>query len=236
VPGTFDFRTGPLARDKQIFEIIGVVADLSEDLIASKKHPAIYFPLHAADYAQPSLRGVTLIVRTRPGVDAIGAVLKEIASIDASVAPFNARSMNEQIAQFMYPLRSAAWTWNLIGAFGLILASVGIAGVTAYAVAQRGREIGIRMALGAQKWNVLALVMTEGALLVAAGTLIGMALTWAGIRAMSAFFFTVASVQSFDPALLLGAPALLATLALLACYLPARRSTTIEPVIALREE
>ena len=92
------------------------------------------------------------------------------------------------------------------------------------------------MALGAQKRNVLALVMQEGALLVIAGTLIGMALTWAGIRAMSAFFFTVASVQSFDPALLLGAPLLLATLALLACYLPARRSTTIDAVIALREE
>ena len=116
-----------------------------------------------------------------PGVDVIGAVQREISAMDANLTPFNARSMTEQIAQFMYSLRSAAWTWNLIGAFGLILASVGLAGVTAYSVAQRGHEIGIRMALGAQRSDVLGLVMKEGAVLVTAGTLIGMALTWAGI-------------------------------------------------------
>ena len=73
---------------------------------------------------------------------------REIAATGlANLTPFNARSMTEQIAQFMSSLRSAAWTWNLVGAFGLILASVGLAGVTAYSVAQRGHEIGIRMAL-----------------------------------------------------------------------------------------
>jgi putative ABC transport system permease protein len=144
--------------------------------------------------------------------------------------------MTEQIAQFMYSLRTAAWTWNLIGAFGLILAAVGLAGVTAYSVRQREHEIGIRVALGAQKRDVIGLVMKEGAVLVIAGTAIGMALTWAGIRAMSGFFFSVASVQGFDPALLGGAPLLLASLALLACYLPARRSLRIDPAVALRAE
>jgi ABC-type antimicrobial peptide transport system permease subunit len=196
---------------------VGVAKDVSEDFIASKKHPAIYFPLQQADYAQPSLRGVTLMVRGLPGVDAIGAVQREISAMDANLTPFNARSMTEQIAQFMTSLRSAAWTWNLIGAFGLILASVGLAGVTAYSVAQRRHEIGIRMALGAQKRDVLGLVMKEGAALITTGTLIGMALTWAGVRLMSGFFFSVASVQGFDPALLIGAPLLLASLALLAC-------------------
>jgi putative ABC transport system permease protein len=123
-----------------------------------------------------------------------------------------------------------------MGAFGLILAAVGLAGVTAYSVAQRGHEIGIRMALGAQKSDVLGLVMKEGAVLVTAGTLIGMALTWAGLRLMSRFFFSVASVQAFDPALLVGAPLLLASLALLACYVPARKSMRIDPAIALRQE
>ena len=101
---------------------------------------------------------------------------------------------------------------------------------------QRGHEIGIRMALGAQKSDVLGLVMKEGVVLVTAGTLIGMALTWAGIRLMSGFFFTVASVRTFDPALLVGAPLLLATLALGACYVPARKSMRIDPVVALRQE
>jgi len=236
VPGTFDFRPGAAGSGGRVFEVVGVAKDVSEDFIASKKHPAIYFPLHAADYAQPSLRGVTLMVRGMPGVDTIGAVEREISATDANVTPFNARSMAEQIAQYMSSLRSAAWTWNLIGAFGLILAAVGLAGVTAYAVAQRGHEIGIRMALGAQKSDVLGLVMKEGVVLVTAGTLIGMALTWAGIRLMSGFFFTVASVRTFDPALLVGAPLLLAALALGACYLPARKSTRIDPVVALRQE
>jgi putative ABC transport system permease protein len=92
------------------------------------------------------------------------------------------------------------------------------------------------MALGAQKSDVLGLVMKEGAVLVTAGTLIGMALTWAGLRLMSRFFFSVASVQAFDPALLVGAPLLLASLALLACYVPARKSMRIDPAIALRQE
>ena len=200
LPGTFDFRPGVLGKGRQVFEVVGVAKDVAEDFVASKKHPAIYFPLHPADYAQPSLRGVTLMVRGMPGVDIIAAVQREISAADANVTPFNARSMTEQIAEFMSSLRSAAWTWNLMGAFGLILAAVGLAGVTAYSVAQRGHEIGIRMALGAQKSDVLGLVMKEGAVLVMAGTLIGMALTWAGLRLMSGFFFSVASVQAFDPA------------------------------------
>jgi predicted permease len=235
VPGTFDFRPGVLGKGRQVFEVVGVAEDVSEDFIASKKHPAIYFPLHPEDYAQPSVRGVTLMVRGMPGVDVIGAVQREIAATGANLTPFNARSMTEQIAQFISSLRSAAWTWNLVGAFGLILASVGLAGVTAYSVAQRDHEVGIRMALGAQTRNVLALVMKEGAVLVIAGTAIGMALTWAGLRLMSGFFFSVASVQAFDPALLVGAPLLLASLAMVACYLPARKSMRIDPATTLRQ-
>jgi len=120
--------------------------------------------------------------------------------------------------------------------FGLILAAVGLVGVTAYSVTQRGHEIGIRLALGAQKRDVLGLVMKEGATLVVVGTSIGLAFAWAGIRAMSGMFFSVASVQGADPVLLVGAPLLLAGLALVACYVPARTSTRIDPVVALRQE
>ncbi|MGA7416285.1 MAG: ABC transporter permease [Bryobacteraceae bacterium] len=236
VPGTFDFRPGVLGKRRQVFEVVGVAGDVSEDFVASKKHAAIYFPLHAIDYAQPSLRGVTLMVRGKPGADVLGAVQREISATDPNITPFSARSMTEQIAQFMYSLRSAAWTWNLVGAFGLILASVGLAGVTAYSVRQRGHEIGIRMALGAQETDVLGLVMKEGTFIVAVGTVIGMALTWAGVRLMSGLFFSVASVKAFDPVLLVGAPLLLGSVALLACYVPARRSMQIDPAVALRGE
>jgi MacB-like periplasmic core domain/FtsX-like permease family len=236
IAGAFDFRQGALARASREFEVIGVAADVSEDLIASRKHPAIYLPLRAADYAQPSPNGVTLMLRSKPGVDAIAAAERELAAIDPSVTPFHARSMAEQIAEFMESLRSAAWTWNLLGAFGLILAASGLAGVTAYAVTRRGREIGIRVALGAQRRNVLSLVMREGIAVVAVGTLAGMMLTWVGIKAMSAFFFSVASVKSFEPAVLIGAPFLLAGLALTACYAAARKALAIDPAVALRRE
>jgi predicted permease len=236
MPGTVDFRAKVIGGDRQVYQIVGVVHDVTEDLVVNKKHPAIYFPLHPADYAQPSLRGVTLMLRAKPGVDAIAAVRREISTMDSNITPFNARSMTEQIAQFMSALKAASWTYGLIGVFGLILASVGLAGVTAYSVAQRGHEIGIRLALGAQKRDVLGLVMKEGAVLVTVGALVGMAFAWAGERAIAGMFFSVASVQGADPVLLVGAPLLLASLALLACYVPARRSTRIDPVVALRQE
>jgi predicted permease len=236
LPGTFDLRPELLGKGRRTYEVVGVARDLAEDFVAQKKHPVIYFPLRPADFARPSLRGVTLMVRAVRGVDTIGVVRREIASIDPSLTPFNARSMPEQIDEFMSPLRAASWTYGLIGAFGLILASVGLAGVTAYAVSQRSREIGIRVALGAQRSDVLSLVMKEGVVLVTVGTVVGLSAAWAGIRVLSGLFFTVASVESSDPLLLAGAPLLLAVLALVACYLPARRSMRIDPAVALRQE
>ena len=236
LPGTFDLRPELLGKGRRTYEVVGVARDLAEDFVAQKKHPVIYFPLRPADFARPSLRGGTLMVRAVRGVDTIGVVRREIASIDPSLTPFNARSMPEQIDEFMSPLRAASWTYGLIGAFGLILASVGLAGVTAYAVSQRSREIGIRVALGAQRSDVLSLVMKEGVVLVTVGTVVGLSAAWAGIRVLSGLFFTVASVESSDPLLLAGAPLLLAVLALVACYLPARRSMRIDPAVALRQE
>ena len=105
--------------------------------------------------------------------------------------------------------------------------------MTAYSVARRGREIGIRVALGATSGNVLGLVMREGAALVAVGTVIGLAGAWAAAKVLSAMVSVVASATSAstsDPLLLVGAPVLLAGLALLACYLPARKSMSDRPV------
>jgi len=235
VPGTFDFRR-TLSGQRQVFEIVGVAKDVSEDFVAQKQKPAIYFPLRPSDYARPSLRGVTLMARGAPGADVFGAVRREISGIDAALTPFNARTMPEQVEQFMTPLRSATRTYAFIGMFGLALAVVGIAGVTAYSVAQRGHEIGIRMALGAKKGDVLGLVMKEGVILVAAGTAVGLAMAWVGMRVLAGLLSTVATVKVSDPMLIAGAPALLAVLALAACYAPARRSTRIDPVITLRQE
>ena len=139
----------------------------------------------------------------------------------------------------MFPVRVALWTYACIGICGLILASVGLAGVTAYSVARRAREIGIRVALGARGADVLGLVMKEGAFMVTIGTVIGMAGAWAGLRALLRLLMQVgkaASTSTSNPVLLVGAPALLAALALAACYVPARKSLRIDPAITLRQE
>jgi macrolide transport system ATP-binding/permease protein len=235
----FDPRPRAAAKARQVFEVVGVVKDMKAAFEMGDSPPAIYFPLRPTDYAQPSLAGITLMVRGVPGVDAIAAVRREISAIDAHLTPFHAQSMPEQIEELMFLVRMGLWIYGFIGVFGLILASVGLAGVTAYSVARRGREIGIRVALGATQGNVLGLVMREGVALVAVGTVIGMAGAWTATKVLSAMISVVASATSAstsDPLLLVGAPALLAALALVACYLPARKSMSIDPASALRQE
>jgi len=236
MPGTFDLRPSVLEKRRQTYEIVGVAGDVANDLIASKEHPAIYFPLRRVDFAQPSLLGVTLMMRSEPGGNPLDDVRREIAAMNANITPFNARDMEEQIREFMSPLRAAAWTYGLIGVFGLVLAAVGLAGVTAYSVAQRSHEIGIRMALGAKRIDVLRLVMKEGVLMLVIGSAIGLAAAWAGMRMLAGLFSSVASTSASNPLLIFGTPLLLAGLALLSCYLPARRSTSVDPAVALRQE
>jgi predicted permease len=239
MPGNPDYRRGILGDGPRTFEIVGVARDVTNSVIAKNEHPAIYFPLHPIDYSQPSLQGTTLIVRAAPGTDAIRSLEYEIAAMDSRVTPFKARSMEQHINQFMMPLRVASWTYGLIGVFGLVLAAVGLAGVTAYSVAQRRFEIGVRVALGARRRNVLGLVVREGAVLAAIGTSVGMAGAWAAARMLATFnsaVSTVTSTSTTNPIVLFGAPLLLAALALVACYLPARRSLHISPSMALRAE
>ena len=122
--------------------------------------------------------------------------------------------------------------------FGLVLSAIGLAGVTAYAVAQRRREIGIRMALGARKGQVLRLVLREGTALIAGGTILGFLGAFALSRTLSALtseFADAFKIGTNDPRLLLGAPLLLAVLAMLACYVPARTAAKTDPLKALRE-
>jgi ABC-type antimicrobial peptide transport system permease subunit len=126
-----------------------------------------------------------------------------------------------------------------IGVFGLVLAAIGLAGVTAYSVAQRNKEIGIRMALGARKSQVLGLVLREGVALVGVGTVLGFvgAVGLAKIvAALANIFGDALKVGTSDPLLLVGAPVLLAGVALSACYVPARKAAKIDPLRALRQE
>ena len=127
----------------------------------------------------------------------------------------------------------------MVASTEVVLASVGLAGVTAYALARRTHEFGIRLALGASRGNVLGLVLREGVVIVLAGTAIGLGVALAATRALGSFIDTFAQTTSMtvsDPVLLIGAPVLLAGIALAACYVPARRAMRIDPSEALRSE
>jgi predicted permease len=238
-PAVVDDQPGAVAGGSRVFEVIGVAGDVAEGLTVQKPRPVIYFPLSPVDYRQPSLSGITLIVRAAPGADVLAAIRREISTIDQRLTPFDAMSMREHVERFMEPLQVASWSYGSMWAFGLVLAAIGLAGVTAYSVTQRRKEIGIRVALGAGKPNVLGLVMKDGILLIAVGVGFGLIAAAAATRLMSAMNATagqVTATSTSNPIVLIGAPLLLSALALIACYLPARRSLSIDAMTALREE
>jgi predicted permease len=218
--------------------VVGVAGSIRDGVSVGNQLPGIvYLPLRPADMARPSPQGLTLAVRARPGGDVLGALQREIEAVDGRITPFHARSMEDQMEQIVSLIRVTLLVYGAIGVFGLILASVGLAGVTAHSVAQRRREIGIRMALGARRVDVLGMVMKEGAMLIAVGTIVGYAAARVVIRALASVLADIAratETSASEPALLFGAPTLLAFLALLCCYLPARKSTRIDPAVTLR--
>ena len=233
---------GELFRDdKQSYEVVGVVHDLRNDFGISRS--VIYIPLTRRNFARPPANGMTIMVRPEAGMDAgtdaLSGIRREIASIDPDLAIFNVRTLSEYLELSRSSARFAVSRYGGIGVFGLVLAAIGLAGVTGYTVAQRRKEIGIRMALGARKWQALLLVLREGAALVSVGTVLGFLGAFAVAKILSALaniFVDSLKVGTGDLRLLVGAPLLLATLAMLACYMPARRAGKIDPIKALREE
>ena len=228
------------------FEVVGVVKDLSAPLNPSadgvgvtSQLPTIYLPLTRTDFTHPPAGGMTVMVRAGRGADTLEGVRREIAALDPNLVMLNVRTLAEQVSRATFTVRLNTIVYGCIGGFGLILASIGLAGVTAFSVARRRKEIGIRMALGARRAQVLRLVMREGGALVIAGSVLGF-LGAVGISralgALSSLLGPSFTAGLHDLRLLIGAPLLLAGLAMLACYVPARRSARIDPLLALREE
>lgn len=223
----------------QAYEVVGIVRDMKNGLLGSNRNAYIYSPITRKEYVRPPSGGFTLMVRADAGTDALAGIRREIAAIDPNLSVFNVRTLREHIDQLNAMVQVGVIIYGGIGLFGLVLASIGLAGVTAYSVAQRRKEIGIRMALGARRIQVLMLVLREGSALILIGSLLGLAGAFGISKALSAMthlYVDAFKVGTNDPRLIFGAPLLLAGLAMLACYLPARRSTKIDPLIALREE
>ena len=214
--------------DAPLCEIVGVVEDVNFDL-GERSGPVVYRPL-----AQHAFQSITLVVHTKGDPKAqIAAVRGAVQAIDDNLPAQEIKTLEEIVGLQFWPARMLAGLLAVLGSAGLLLASVGVYGVMSYAVAQRTREIGVRMAMGAQSRDVLKLIVGQGLGLALAGAAIGLALSAVATRFLSSLLY---GVSATDQTTFAGVGLFLIGVALLACYLPARRATKIDPLAALRRD
>jgi putative ABC transport system permease protein len=210
-------------------EIIGVVRTAKYRNLREAPLPFIYIPL--AQEMQPNM---TLLVRTVSDPSSVlPAMRSQLRQLDKDVAVYSVKTMTEQIEAALSPDRMTAVLLGIFGAAALLLATVGLYGVMSYSVAQRTHEIGVRMALGAQALDVLRMVVRNGMTLSLIGLAIGLAAAFAFTRVMSTLLFEVTPTDAMTYAIVSVG---LLFVALLACYIPARRATKVDPLVALRYE
>lgn len=221
------------------YRVIGVVKTIRSGSIMSMSYPTAYVPMGHDDYLKPLPEGITLLVRAQPGLDAVSAVQQMILARDPQFTFFRSGAVADQIESGAAIVRMISYIYGGMGAYGLLLAAIGLAGVTAQAVVRRTKEIGIRMALGARSGNILQLVMREGLVLTLIGSAIGVAGALVLAKSLASLFSALSEMTKTtmtDPLIIIGGPMLLVALTLAACFLPAVRSIRIDPVRAIREE
>jgi len=218
-------------------EVVGVVGDVKTDL-DKPAEPTVFVPASQAQYATSKLfEGWfprSIVVETAGDPLTLGQPVREVvAAVDPLVAPGAIRSM-DQVLTHSLGLRSfMMFLLSLFGGLALLLAGVGIYGVIAYAVSQRTREIGVRMAMGAQPAQVLTMVVCEGLKLVLTGLVFGVAVSLMLMRLLEGLVY---GVGMRDPLLFISVNLVMLLVALLACYVPARRAARVDPLVALRYE
>ncbi len=215
--------------DPKLLEVVGVVGNTVINQIGEDPQPLAYLPL-TQDYSPAA----TLQVRTSgdPGA-VIASVRSQIQALDHNLAITNVQTIEEVLDQGLWAPRMAAAMLTLFGGLALILAAIGVYGVLSYSVNQQTREIGIRMALGATPTAVLRWVIGQGLRLAGAGVLVGVV---AGLGLMHFVGSLLFGVSTYDPETFATVTLVLGMIALLACYLPARRATKVNPLLALRNE
>lgn len=221
------FRFG--GQEGELYEVVGVVRDIKYGTLGEDSQPFMYF-----SFLQNYQADVNVHVRTTGDPRALrNAVQRAALDIDPTMPSFEVQTMSEAIAFSFFPSRVAASLLGALGGLGLVLALVGIYGVMNYFVAQRTREIGVRMALGAQDSDVLRFVARRGMSLVLIGIAIGLAASLAVTRVLRSLLYGVSAI---DPLTFLGVSLLLAGVALVAILIPARRAMKVDPMVALRYE
>jgi len=230
--GALDQRIalGDEKDDAQLFTVVGVVGAVKQAaLTEAQGQGAVYLP-----YAYRDNESIFIVTRTSQRPEAFAETLRKLVrAAHPALAVDNIRSMDTRIADSLITRRSPALLAGIFAGVALLLAAIGTYGVLSYAVAQRRREIGIRMALGAQREQIGAQFLSLGLRLLAAGTILGLIGAWLAGRAMQSILF---DVPTLHVVILLGTALVMTAVSLVACLIPARRATKVHPMEALRYE
>jgi putative ABC transport system permease protein len=222
-------KAGKEEAESKWMTVVGVVNDVRYSWIVKDDVPTIY-----RSFRQAPPYYTTVVLRTAGDpLKFVSAARAEIAALDANLPLYNIKPMDKVITESIVGIAYVATMMAVLGVIALVLASVGVFGVMSYSVSERTHEIGIRMSMGAQTSNVLALVLRSGMLLTVFGLAIGLPVAFLLARALSSLLF---GVQAADPPSFIGLPLLLLAVAGIACYLPARRAAHLDPLRALRHD
>ncbi|HQR36613.1 MAG TPA: ABC transporter permease, partial [Blastocatellia bacterium] len=218
-----------MTRKEPWTTVVGVIRDARQ--FSTEKEPpiSVYFP-----FEQSLARNLHLVVRTTtdPAV-MIPAIVREIQTVDPEMPAFDVATMDQRMSDFLARRRFSMVLLGVFAAIAMLLAAVGIYGVMSYSVNQRTHEIGIRVALGASSRDVVRLIIGQGMTLALTGAAIGLVFALALTRFLGALLF---GIHAIDPLTFFSVALLLVGVALLACWIPARRATKVDPMIALRCE
>ena len=220
---------GPERERYKTREIVGIVGDIRNRNLEKEPEAAYYVPLPQLMWGTP-----TLVVRTAGDPSAIaGEIRKVLLSMDSEVPLYAVRTMDDYFALNLGRTRFQALLLSLFAGIALMLTAVGLYGVMAQAVAQRTHEIGVRMAMGATRESVRAMILRRGTVLTFAGTVLGILGAFALARLIESLLY---QIPPRDPLTYVGVCVVLSTVALVASYVPALRATKVDPMVALRYE
>jgi putative ABC transport system permease protein len=211
--------------------IVGVVGDVKYSALDEEAKPEMYFPIAQAQF--PTIFTSLAVRASGDPMQMLVAVRRQVWAGDKDLPIFNIETMERLMAKSAAPLRFNLLLLGVFAMVGLALACVGLYGVMSYTVTQRTREIGVRMAMGAQTSDVLRLVIGEGMKLALIGALLGLGGALALTRLLKTLLF---GVSATDPLTFIVIAALLIIVALLACWIPARRAASMDPLVSLRVE
>jgi len=209
--------------------VVGVVGDVKAEGLAAPSIPESYVP-----YAQLPFAPMSVVVRTdmAPG-NIVPTLTREVQSLDDALPLLNIKTLDEYVSDSIVGTRFEALLLGIFGVLAFLLTAVGLYGVISYTVVQRTREMGIRIALGADRIAILGMVVRDGTLLACTGALVGLAAAFILTRLMASLLFGVGPT---DPLTFLCVPVALIAVAVLASYVPARRAAKVDPMVALRYE